>query len=49
MDIRISEDELAGIFRDEDEYIVQMAQVPLAVESLRSLADKLEQAYDEAD
>lgn len=49
MNIRISEDELAGIFREDSDYMVQLAQVPLAVQSLRALADRLEEAYDEED
>ena len=46
MHIKVSEDELPGINREEDgDYTVPLAQVPLAVEGLRNLADKLEEAY----
>jgi hypothetical protein len=44
--IKVSEDELPGINREDNgDYTVPLAQIPLAVEGLRALADKLEQAY----
>lgn len=47
MDVRITEDELPGLFRDDDDYLVPFAQIPTAVAGLRSLADRLEQEYDD--
>lgn len=50
MEIAISEDELAGLYQTKDgEYGVNLAQVPLAVQSLRNLADKLEAIYEKGD
>jgi hypothetical protein len=46
VEIRITEDELAGIYQTKTgEYAVNLARVPLAVQSLRDLADKLERIY----
>ena len=46
MHIKVSEDELPGFNREDNgDYTVPLAQVPLAIEGLRALADKLEDAY----
>lgn len=48
MEVKVSEDELPGIFYSEvhGEYSIPFAQIPVAVDGLRKLADKLEGAYE---
>jgi hypothetical protein len=47
MEVHISEDELPAIRREGDDYVITFASIPLAVQGLRDLADKLEGQYEE--